>query len=452
MVNSRIVRQEVNRWIRRLDETFRVPSIQMKVQRTRSRSIALPRNTCVILFAASLLIACQSSSTDEGGGGRGTPEEGGNGGVAVTPNDAGTGGTAGANGLAGGSGGTLATGGNGGALVMGGMAGTPGTGGMAAMGGSGGTASAAPWCKFLFGTEWKGKNAVYQPNMTSYSSWAGWEWDGAPHMYQDEFVTALRDGVPAQFKGAVPVYIAYLIPFMARKDWDLQDCNVRTCDEGSADCKTLCTYGSAYIRAKRTQILGFYKEYAKKTAALWGTQKPFVWQLESDSYQYATNPHQFRDPPGTAGNVQNSGLGFAELGKLMADIIDTIKAEMPNALCSIHVAAWNPDQAGYFAGQKLAKIDLLHFSAESRGEFLDRGASGNPQSKWAYIRNLTGKLMFVDGGTYPTTLAKTWQDGVQSEYEERIKQGVIGVTINAPPASWGTLSQTLGDKLPSLCR
>jgi hypothetical protein len=433
----------------------------MKLHSSGIRSIALTRNTSIALLAASLFIACQSSSTDISSGGGGRAEQAGSGGDSVTQNAAGSGGTANVNGLVGGSGGSVAQGGSGGNPIIGGMAGTGGfggtggrggIGGMVAMGGSGGVTAAAPWCKFLFGTEWKGKNAVYQPNMTSFSSWAGWEWDGAPHMYQDEFITALRDGVPAHFKNAVPVYIAYLIPFMARKDWDLQDCNVRTCDEGSADCKTLCTYGSAYIRAKRTQILGFYKEYAKKTAAIWGTKKPFVWQLESDSFQYATNPHQFRDPPGTSGNVQNSGLGFAELGKLMADIIDTIKAEMPNALCSIHVAAWNPDQAGYFAGQMLAKIDLLHFSAESRGEFLDRGAAGNAQSKWKYIRALTGKPMFVDGGTYPTTLAKTWQDGVQSEYEERIGQGVIGVTINEPPASWGTLSQTLGDKLPSLCR
>jgi hypothetical protein len=72
----------------------------------------------------------------------------------------------------------------------------------------------------------------------------------------------------------IPLYYGYIIAFMARDEWGLQDCDVGT--------PSLCEKGSDYIRGNRAKIVAKYSNYASETAKRIGKNGESIWLIEPD--------------------------------------------------------------------------------------------------------------------------------------------------------------------------
>ena len=72
----------------------------------------------------------------------------------------------------------------------------------------------------------------------------------------------------------IPVFYGYIIAFMARDEWGLQDCDVAT--------PSLCQRGADFIRLNRARIVAKYKNYATETAKRIAKDAESIWLIEPD--------------------------------------------------------------------------------------------------------------------------------------------------------------------------
>lgn len=311
------------------------------------------------------------------------------------------------------------------------------------------TASLAEFstCRFNFGVDWNQHIAKhcqsYRPNCGEVAElqipegidflggFIGWTQDGATKVApsprankEGEFIN------DAKSLNATPMWKAYIIAEGAKTSAGLTDCNV---GGGSG---TLCQKGANYIRENRATILSQYKAYATFAASRWGKTKPFIWALEPDFVQY------------TDGGQQGGGISYSYGKTLLSDLIDVIKAEMPNALISMDISPWK-DQAEVIPGMiPVTKIDFMNTS----GGVSQPGGTIKDITTWSSVWNLTKKGIIADDGYgtagVPTNPNPGWSD--VNNLKARINDGVIGLYEAIPGKSWGNTISGLRASLPEL--
>jgi uncharacterized repeat protein (TIGR02543 family) len=233
----------------------------------------------------------------------------------------------------------------------------------------------------------------------------------------------------------LPVNQAYVIAFAARRDQGLQDCNVSSTDN-------LCTDGANYIRQNRDKILGIYASYAAGVNQIMGSTTQSIWLMEPDFSQY------------TLSTQNGGGLTFADAGKLMSDIVSTIKTNCPGAVFSMDISPWNDTtwQKNWFGAIGMDKFDYINTSGGgSRADqtfISDSWSTALPTWKWVY--QTFKKPLLADAG-YGAGGAGTgydarWDD--VTNLTNRINDGVIGIAQVNPSSDWATTISNNRPKLP----
>jgi len=298
-------------------------------------------------------------------------------------------------------------------------------------GGKGGQAFAQ--CRFHFGTidstaESGGAGLISQ--LDSFTSgWLG-ENDTAP----DGVTQAVcKEGTAGgSLYGETPALVAYIIAFAGRRHACLSDCNANNavgyngCTAASSS--DLCTGGAAYIRNNIQFILGIYQSYAQALASCYGTTRPVIWKMEPDYYQYYA--------AGQGGNP----LTVAEAAGYMTQIMTTVRQYMPNALFSLDISPWMPNNgAGWYPSFDLSLVSFISTSGGDTNANTTLIRTNNSMT-WAGVHQVTGKPILADTG-YGAAGASSGPDpnwDNPTNINARIADGVISITQYNPNAStWG---------------
>jgi hypothetical protein len=338
---------------------------------------------------------------------------------------------AGRGGAAGGASGAAGTGGRGG---RGGGAGTGTAGtGSAGTGGSGSGGSGPrvfPECRFHFGAidsvAKQRSGLIAQLDMFT-SGWIG----SAENFNLNGVCTDTNaNGVLA---GKVPALVSYIIAFTARRDENLQDCNV----SGS---NNLCNHGATYIRAHlEDRIIPQYRKYAQGFASACGTSRTMIWMMEPDYYQYV------------AGGDPNS-LTPQEAGQIMARLVATVRQVLPNVVFSLDISPWIPmEGANWYPNFTLSDFTFIHTSGGGTDANNTRIRAVNNMT-WAGVRRVTGKPILADTGYgvagQPAGHDAQWD--MASNLNARIADGVISISQYNPNTSWATTIPQIRSQLSAV--
>jgi hypothetical protein len=270
-------------------------------------------------------------------------------------------------------------------------------------------------CHFNYGMPFKSATYAYPSELDFLSIWVGDSedfniyWEGA----------MLKACLPGgKMAGRTPVYYSYIAAFTARRDQQLKDCDVGT--------PSLCQKGANFIRQYKPRILAQYAKYASETAKIWGTEKPIIWMMEPDFYQYASGTQQEGGP-----------ITFTEAGALMGEMVATIKKSLPNAIFSLDISPWVANPASWYAAFDMKAFTYINTSS-GRTEADDvRIRKANPMT-WSAVHLLTKKPILADEG-YGVGGASIGHDDtwdVPANLNARIADGVISIGQANPRTDW----------------
>ncbi len=394
------------------------------------------------LASCSGLLDDTGRGGDEAAGGAsmsaGSPGRGGNSGNSVGTS---SGGTTGAGDAAAPD--VTANGGSGG----GGPGGSPATGGVGA-GGLGGALPASQVfgpCRFHFGAIdrlAKSNSAVLAQIDYFTPGWMGLRdtFDMNSVCQDTKAGGALAD--------KVPVIVAYVAAFYAKRHFGRCDCNTSNCGANN----DLCHYGAADINSNLTNIVNVYKSYAQGFAACYGTTKPIVFEMEPDFYQYAGS------------SQQTARWTFQQAGQIMSQFVTAMKTYLPNAAFSMDISPWvgtnnNTGNDGSDNGKNwysFFDMNLFTFVNTSGGG--TQGGSANIRSDkmtWAGVSRAAGKPILADTG-YGVGGSLSGPDPAwdnATNINARIDDGVVSIIQYNPSSSWGsTISSTRAQlKTPPSC-
>jgi hypothetical protein len=284
-------------------------------------------------------------------------------------------------------------------------------------------------CRFSFGTGWNGPDVNYAAQADFVTIWAGsdenWNqyWIGA-------MLNACKPG--GKLAGKTPVFYSYIIAFTARRDLQLLDCNV-----GSPN---LCEQGANFMRQKKSRIIAQYEKYASEAAKTWGTEKPIVWMMEPDYYQYASDTKQ-----------QGGPLTFQEAGAFMGDMVAAVRKHLPNAVFSLDISPWIANPSSWFAAFKMSDFTYMNTSGGGTDANNTRIRAVNTMT-WKSVFDLTQKRIIADDGYgvagSPTFHDDTWD--AASNLNARIADGVIAVAQANPKADWNTTLTSVRGQLQTI--
>jgi hypothetical protein len=223
----------------------------------------------------------------------------------------------------------------------------------------------------------------------------------------------------------VPYINLYTIAGLASAKKNLKDCNV-----GADDDKTLCVAGADFIRQYKAEILQSYSEIATSIKKNYGTDKVIYLHFEPDFYQYNSD-------------LQNGGaLSFEELAQMMNSYTAIFKKQLPNAKLVMDVSAWNNDL-------KTWSISLLNFDyAGLVGRRFDpdidiKNAKGLTLKTYRQIAEETGKKIIVNDAHGPggkwLDYNKKWEN--QELVKARFDDGVVAV-IQSPTDTKSLIKMT----------
>lgn len=233
------------------------------------------------------------------------------------------------------------------------------------------------------------------------------------------------------FGGLVPAMVSYIIAFTARRDQGLQDCNV----SGNTN---LCKYGATYIRGHRDRILNQYAMYAKGFASACGTTKPLLWLMEPDFYQYSVG-----------GDAQ--ALSAKESADLMTQIVNTVKQNLPNAIFSLDVSPWMPNNGrDWYSNFDMSLFTFINTSGGGTDANNAKIRSSNAMT-WAGVHQVTGKPILADTG-YGAAGSSAGHDGnwdVVANINARIADGVMSISQYNPNSNWASTIQQIRPQLSS---
>jgi len=392
--------------------------------------------------------------------GNGGASEGGNtgtGGIATggttgaggiqTGGSSGTGGTRGMGGMhtggSSGTGGATGTGGmhtggstgTGGATGTGGMhtGGSTGTGGAGIGGGGGGTGQIFNPCRFHFGALDDQGTSILQQLDTFTSGWMG---------QKDTFdmsYVCTETNAGGKVAGKIPVLVAYVAAFYAKRHFGRCDCNVTSCGTNN----DLCHDGAADIQQNLTSIINVYKSYAQGFASCYGTTKPIIFEMEPDWYQY------------TYTGQQTMAMTEAQAGTIMGQFVDAVKQYLPNAYFSLDISPWvgsNGADNGkeWYSHFDMTKFSFINTSGGSTDATSTKIRSGNSMT-WAGVSQVTGKPILADTG-YGVNGSSAGPDpnwDVAANINARMADGVVAITQYNPASSWGTTIANVRSQLNS---
>ncbi len=336
----------------------------------------------------------------------------------------------------------LASGGSGaiGSGTGGVVSGTAGSGGNAAGGGStGGTGGASTGsvfseCRFHFGTIRDFAND--HPGIREQIDFFTPGWMGISNTFDQKYVCDDANGVLA---GKVPVIVAYVSAFYAKREQGLNDCNV-----GMPD---LCTYGAKIIKDNRATITNIYRNYAQGYANCFGTDRPIVFEMEPDFYQYTYSS-------------QTEPMTPAEAGQIMSEYVNAMKEHLPNARFSMDISPWvSPANGSDHGASWYQNFDMSLFTfINTSGGGTDAGntkiRSANEMT-WAGVSGVTNRPILADTG-YGVNGASAGHDAAwddPSNINARIADGVIGISQYNPNSNWGDTIASIRSQLgtPKFC-
>jgi hypothetical protein len=445
---------------------------------------SIPASFLVSMALGLGLASCMTSPDAMGTGGHpatgGSTASGGRDGSGGRPASDGSGGGAASGGNTGaGSGGSSATGGvtgSGGAGATGDIAGahgvggtgssggggrggatgsgaTPSTGGSTGSGGrggrggtaTGGTGSAVTAdkvfgsCRFHFGA--LDTMAKSNSGILAQIDYFTPGWMGQKDTFDMSYVCDETKAGGA-LAGKVPVIVAYVAAFYAKRHQGRCDCNVTTCGANN----DLCHYGAADVATNLTSILDVYKSYAQGFASCYGTTKPIVFEMEPDFYQYAGS------------GQQTAPWTFAKAGEIMSQLVNAVKTYLPNAAFSMDISPWvgtndNTGGDGSDNGKNWYSnfdMGLFTFISTSGGGT----QAGSPTIRgdkmtWAGVSQATGKPILADTG-YGVNGSSSGPDAAwdnATNINARMTDGVISIIQYNPSSSWGSTISSVRPQL-----
>jgi hypothetical protein len=354
---------------------------------------------------------------------------GSGGGIAAT-GGLGVGGTTGTGGRSG-AGGTPVTGGRSGA------GGTPATGGSTNEGGGGPGGKIFSQCRFHFGTIDSVAKAA-GPSMISELDFFTPGWMGQSDSFDMGYVC--DEGKAGGVLGnQVPVIVAYVAAFYAKRHAGLQDCNVGT--------PSLCEKGAEVIQQNLTAIVNTYKSYAQGFASCYATVRPIVFEMEPDWYQYTISQ-------------QSKPMTAQQAGSIMGQFADAIKSALPNAFLSMDVSPWvNPNNGSdngqqWYSNFSMGAFTFMNTSGGGTNANTTSIRSGNAMT-WAGLNQVTGKPILADTG-YGANGSSAGHDqnwDVVANINARIADGVIAIAQYNPSSNWGSTISSIRSQLntPRYC-
>ncbi len=201
----------------------------------------------------------------------------------------------------------------------------------------------------------------------------------------------------------------------------------------------LTTEGAAYLKNNWNTITNRYRDYASNAATYYGTDKPVIWLMEPDYFQYFS------------GN-QSVKLSYSDASRYMNELISIIKSSLPKALISLDISPWNNDQANYIRSFDMSKFTFMNTSGgrtEANNSRIRMDNSNNVT--WSQVSTTSDKGIIADDG-YGTGGGSTghdysWDD--VNNLKNRIADGVVAITQKSPNANWGTTINNLKNSLSS---
>jgi hypothetical protein len=390
--------------------------------------------------------AAGNAGTAGAAGGAGEAGRGGTGAAGTTGaggSGGGGGATAGRGGTTGGAGGAAgARGGSGGA--SGGRGGSSGAGGSAGTAGAGGTGVVVvnkvfSSCRFHFGAidgTAKANSALVQQLDIFTPGWMG---------QKDTFdmmAVCTETASNGQLVNKVPVIVAYVAAFYAKRHMGRCDCNVTSCGSNN----DLCHNGAADIQQNLAAIINVYKSYAQGFASCYGTTKPIIFEMEPDWYQYTISQ-------------QTQPMTAAQAGTIMGQFVDAVKQYLPNAVFSLDISPWvgsngMDNGAEWYSNFDMTKFTFINTSGGSTDATSTKIRRDNLMT-WAGVSQVTGKPILADTG-YGVNGASAGHDAnwdVAANINARIADGVVAVTQYNPNSSWATTISNVRSQLstPRFC-
>lgn len=373
------------------------------------------------------------SATAGAGGATSTRSTSSIGGVAGSGGTTPTGGASGAGGAfaTGGSTGQAGTKGESGTLGTGGT--TP-TGGISALGGTTGTGGTTPTgtcgatpapnpfgCKFAWGVS--GDPVSY---LQFASTWAGYSIVADGTFPSNGFDAG---GWLNHFANTttVPAYYAYIIGYYGHAK-GFQDGNVNPNGANLSNAmgplllgvdNAACPQG---VICAANLMVKAYAWYATQTYAVF--KKPIIWLLEGDFVQYSIEG-------------SSSGLSYAQLGQLAAQIAIAIKCNDPPAIVAINYSTW------ISASQLTSYIDGIDTAMAALGTSYDMlwttgqgnsASAGN--STYANLHTVTGKPILVDESFGLSAQNDTWANQPAETINARIAGGVVAANVTTATPSY----------------
>jgi len=349
------------------------------------------------------------STTAPGSGGTGTSQS------AATTN--GFGGVQGTNTNAGGTGSGTGTGGGG-----------------DAGGGSGGSGVNAVdvfgSCRFHFGAI--DQFARNNPDIAAQLDFFTPGWMGVSDTFDQGYVCDdTESGGPLE--GLVPVVVAYVAAFYAKRHSGLNDCNV-----GSPD---LCTHGALYIKDNLESILNVYRSYAEGYANCYGTERPIVFEMEPDYYQYTYDS-------------QTNPMTPAEAASIMNQFVGAIRERLPNAVFSMDISPWvapnNGEDHGaeWFSNFDMSLFTFVNTSGGSTDASAEKIRDSNNMT-WSGVSSASGKGVLADTG-YGVNGSSAGHDQNWDNpafINSRIADGVVSISQYNPSSNWGSTIAQIREQL-----
>ena len=369
---------------------------------------------------ASLGGAASGGTAAASGGAAATGGSSGRGGVGGTA----AGGTR--SGGASGSGGTVGSAGrtgSGGSGGTGGTAASPGDGGTSSTCGTGTTPAPNPFgCTFAWGVN--GNPASY---LQFASAWAGYniKADGTFPTNGFDSGNWLKSFASTT---AVPAYYAYILGYYGHAN-GLQDGNVNPGAPNLTNgmgplllgvLNAACPQGTI---CDQNLMVKAYAWYAAQTYAAY--KKPVIWLLEGDFIQYSVEG-------------STSGLSYAQLGQLAAQITQAIKCNDPPAVVAQNYSTWiSTSQLNSYIGEMNTAMAALGTSYDmmwTTGKGTSANAGGS--ETWAALHTLTGKPILVDESFGLSAAGDSWANQTAATINARIAGGVVAANITTATPSY----------------
>ena len=283
-------------------------------------------------------------------------------------------------------------------------------------------------CQFNFGAAWQNshEDSVYYAGLDYVSVWLG---DNAFYNFFEERMVYM-----SLTNHLTPMVYAYVIAEFG-KDQGMEDCDVAK----SRGKKSLCVYGADLMREFfEDSILYRYQQYAEGMAFQaynlldLGEKFEPIWMIEPDFYQYS----QMASDQSAAikGEEQlHGGIPDSMMGVYFKQIVDTIKAYLPDARIAIDISPWVSDRDSADLSRWFSNFDMsiVDYVSTSGGRTLANSEKIRSANKltWKRLYETLKKPILADvgysAGGRGTKHDTAWDD--IANLEARAKDGVVGV-------------------------